>query len=56
MKKTTLITLAFTLIAFSAPSLAGAPVAPEIDGSGLFIVLGIVISAVALAREKLTKK
>lgn len=57
MNKTTQLSLGLVLAGYSISSLAGTvPVAPEIDGAGIFLVLGIVISAVALVREKINKK
>lgn len=57
MNKMTQLSLGLVLAGYSMSSLAGGvPIAPEIDGAGIFLVLGIVISAVALVREKINKK
>lgn len=43
-------------IVFSTPVFASSVVAPEIDGAGLFLVLGLVVSVLALVRDKFNKK
>ncbi len=41
---------------FASPVYASRPIAPEIDGAGLFLVLGLIVSVLALVRDKFNKK
>ena len=56
MSKLKEIVLGASGIVFASPVLASAPVAPEIDGAGLFLVLGLVVSVLALVRDRFNKK
>ena len=54
MKKYNKILLTTIILVFSSAANAGVPV-PEIDGAGMYIALGIIVSVAALLREKFKK-
>ena len=49
------VTLAIFILTAPLTARATAPIAPEIDGTGLMITLGILVSSIALLRDKFKK-